>query len=159
MKRRGREGFTLIELLVTLAIVALLAGIALPVAEITTQRAKEQELRRALHEIRSGIDAYKKASDEGRIRREANATGYPKTLALLEEGVVDQRDPKGNKMYFLRHVPPDPMFANPDTTPEDTWGKRSYASEPADPKEGDDVFDVYSTSTINGLNGVAYRKW
>jgi general secretion pathway protein G len=123
------------------------------------QRVKEQDLRRALHEIRAGIDAYKKASDEGRIRREVNATGYPKDLALLEEGVVDQRDPKGNKMYFLRRVPPDPFYPDPDAKPADTWGKRSYASEPNDPHEGDDVFDVYTMSNANGLNGVPYRKW
>jgi general secretion pathway protein G len=123
------------------------------------QREREQELRVALHEIRNAIDAYKAASKEGRIAKEAGATGYPTGLDVLVDGVKDQTDPKGHKLYFLRRIPRDPM--NPDAQLGDaaTWGKRAYASEADDPQEGDDVYDVYSTSTGIGLNGIAYRKW
>lgn len=158
-RRKPHTGFTLIELLITLAILALLATLALPTAQVSAQRVQEAELRRNLREIRDGINAYKRAYDQGRVERKTGATGYPPKLELLEEGVEDVRDPKRNKMYFLRRVPRDPFFPNPDVPAVNTWGKRSYASGPDEPKEGDDVFDVYSLSVTPGLNGVAYRKW
>jgi general secretion pathway protein G len=153
------KGFTLIELLVTLAIMATLASLVVPVAKVQVQRSKEQQLRAALRELRTAIDAYKKAGDEGRIRREAGTTGYPKTLELLAEGVEDQRDPKRKKLFFLRQVPRDPFDDEATTRAPDTWLKRAYASEALEPAEGDDVYDVRSRSPLIGLNGAALNQW
>lgn len=157
--RLNIRGFTLIELLITVAIVGLLASIALPMTELAVQRSKEQELRVALREIRTGIDAYKKAWDGGHIQKGVDDSGYPKKLEVLVEGVEDFKSPKRVKMYFLRRIPRDPMVKDTRSDPAETWGKRSYKSPPDDPADGDDVYDVYSLSTGAGLNGVAYREW
>ena len=116
------RGFTLIELVVTLAIIAVLATIAVPTAQIARQRTKEHELRLALREIRTAIDAYKEAGDDGRIKRDANATGYPVSLSILVEGVEDQRSAQRARIFFLRHVPRDPMHPDPagDEPPVET---------------------------------------
>ncbi len=146
------KGFTLIELVITVAIVALLASVALPLAEVTVQRNKEADLRHALREIREAIDAYKHAADEGAVERAADASGYPATLEVLAEGVPDKRKTDGTKLYFLRRVPKDPL------TGED-WGLRSYASSASEPQPGKDVYDIYTKSPDTGLNGLPYREW
>lgn len=153
------QGFTFIELMVTLAVMAVLATVAIPMVQINVQRDKERELRVALAQIRDGIDAYKRATEQGRIESRVGESGYPHSLDDLVDGVEDQRSPQKKKIYFLRRLPPDPMFVGTYEKPAETWGLRSYASPPDDPAEGDDVFDVYSLSERKGLNGVPYRKW
>ena len=151
-------GFTLIELVITVAIVAILASVALPLNELVVQRAKEQDLRRALRDIREAIDAFKQATDDGRIAKRVGESGYPRRLEDLVAGVDDQKSPKKERIYFLRRLPPDP-FADQSLAPAETWGKRSYASPPDEPKDGDDVYDVFSRSEAAGINGRPYRQW
>jgi general secretion pathway protein G len=154
-----QTGFTLIELLVTATIVAVLAAVALPLAELSVKRSRENELRAALRDIRGAIDAYKQAVDDGRLPRQADASGYPPTLEALVAGVEDMRSAKKTKIYFLRRLPRDPMHPDAQAPPAATWGKRSYDSPPDDPQEGRDVWDVYSQADGAGLNGIAYRQW
>lgn len=159
MNRTRPHGFSFIELMASLAIMAALLLIAVPSAQMATQRHREAELRAALAQIRTAIDRYKQATEQGRVQVESGASGYPPDLLVLTEGVEDVSHPERRQLYFLRRLPPDPFYSGPAVPPEQTWGLRSYASPPDDPVAGEDVFDVYSRADGVGLNGVAYRDW
>ncbi|MFL9858050.1 type II secretion system protein [Paraburkholderia madseniana] len=157
--KRLDSGFTLIEMIVTVALVAIIASVATPFVKVYEQREKERELKQALREMRTAIDAYKLAGDEGRIARSIDSTGYPQSLDELVTGVADKRDPKGRKIFFLRRVPRDPMNPTPSGPAQDSWGRRSYSSEADDPRGDGDVYDVFSLSNSKGTNGIPYREW
>ncbi len=154
------RGFTIIELVITVAIVSVLASAVVPSAQLLYQRQRESELRAALRTIRAAIDAYKSASDSGRIKKELDKTGYPPDLQSLVEGVDDAGSARKDvKIYFLRRLPRDPFWPDATTPAAETWGLRSYASPADDPQPGDDVYDVHSRSSRTGLNGVPYHDW
>ena len=156
------KGFTLIELIVTVTIVAVLASAVMPMLKMTIQRSKENELRANLRQIREAIDAYKKAADDGRIKKQIDASGYPPNLEVLVKGVVNEKDANKSVLKFLRRIPLDPMTPVENAETEDlpnNWGLRSYTSDAAKPVAGDDVYDVYSQSQQLGINGVPYAKW
>jgi general secretion pathway protein G len=154
-------GFTVIELLACLSIIAVLAVVATPALQLSYQRSKELALREALRDIRYAIDAYKKATDEGKIAKLANESGYPRTLDDLAAPNRDANQPSEDALplRFIRRIPRDPMSTDTAVAHSKTWGLRSYRSSDTDPKPGEDVYDVFSLSTGTGLNGIAYRQW
>ncbi|HEX4596171.1 MAG TPA: type II secretion system protein [Burkholderiaceae bacterium] len=89
------RGFTLIELVVTLALVGVMAMVAVPLYEVTAIRMKEMELRSALRQIRTALDAYKDAADSGKIQKDPSDSGYPPTLKVLVDGVDAQQNAGG----------------------------------------------------------------
>lgn len=149
-KYRHESGLTLVELIVTVAILAILAAAAVPVARFQVKREKERELRYDLWEMRSAIDAYKDAADRGAFQVKVDSMGYPPDLETLVNGVEVQT----KKVRFLRKIPVDPMTGNTD------WGLRSNQDEPdSDSWGGQNVFDVYSKSDGTALDGTKYKDW
>jgi general secretion pathway protein G len=146
-------GVTLIELVVAMGILTILVSGVLPLSFMTYKRSKEIELRQNLRVIRTAIDRYQEMVDEGRIALELDGTGYPPTLEILVEG-VESNDPDPIKIKFLRRIPKDPM------TESGEWGLRSYADDPnSEIWGGQDVYDVYSQSDEEALDGSYYRDW
>ena len=154
MKRLGTSsrGFTLIELIVTITVVAILAGLAIPLAQNSIRRQQEVELRRALREMRVAIDRYKEAADLGLIDVDQDTGGYPPSLDVLVEG-VDQTSAEGGKLRLLRRLPVDPMTGLPN------WGTRSYQDSPGLSGGSQNVFDVFSRSDRTAMDGTRYADW
>lgn len=152
------RGFTLIEMVVVVLIVSILASAAMPLAALHKRRTKEAELRQSLRVLRTALDDYKRAWDQGRIEKKLDESGYPPTLDVLVNGVKDATSTKGHRIYFLRRLPRDP-FADASLPASQSWGVRSYASPPDAPAAGADVFDVFSTSEGEGLDGTPYWQW
>ena len=148
--RKGERGLTLVELIVTVAILAVLASAAVPIARFQVKRQKERELRYDLWMMRDAIDKYKDAADRGAFQTKVDSQNYPPDLQTLVDGV----DIQGKKVRFLRHIPVDPM------TGSNEWGLRSMQDDPkSESFGGQSVFDVYSKSQGTGLDGTKYTDW
>lgn len=147
---RSQRGITLVELIVAIAIMAILATAALPLARVTVRREKERELRRDLWAMRDAVDRYKEAADRGLFQTKLGSEGYPPDLETLVKGV----DIGGKKVRFLRRIPVDPM------TGKDEWGLRSMQDDPDSTSwGGQNIFDVYSKSEDTAIDGTKYKDW
>ena len=154
---RNTRGYTFIELLIVVTILIILASAVLPLAQVTSQRQREAELRRNLREVRTAIDKFKDAVDTGQIATtelKPDNEGYPPDLETLVEGVPAANDASGRKLKYLRRIPPDPM------TNSTEWGLRSYQDKPDSTSwGGQNVFDVYTTFDGTALDKTKYKDW
>ena len=152
--RRYQRGLTLVELIVAFTILLILTSMALPLARVKVRVEKERELRWALRQMRTAIDKYKDASDQGLLGpAKMDTDGYPESLDALVNGVklAGQVD---KKIRFLRRIPKDPMTSSTD------WGKRSMQDDPTSQSwGGQNVFDVYTKSTDKAADGTSYSDW
>ena len=145
-----QAGLTLVELIVTVAILAILATAAVPLARFRVQREKERELRYDLWQMRDAIDRYKDAADKHAFQIKLDSQGYPPDLDTLVKGV----DAQGKKLRFLRRIPVDPMTGKAE------WTLRSMQDEPnSDSWGGQNVFDVASKSQATAMDGTKYSDW
>jgi general secretion pathway protein G len=155
--KRSEHGFTFLELVIVTAILMILASTIMPMAQVTAQRQREIELHRALREMRTAIDKFKDAVDQGQIpttELEPGNEGYPPDLETLVNGVSAANDASGRKLKFLRKIPIDPMTNTAD------WGKRAYQDRPDSQSwGGKNVFDVYTTYKGTALDGTKYQDW
>jgi general secretion pathway protein G len=154
---RSERGYTFVEILVVTTIIMILASGIMPLAKVTSQRAREAELRRALREMRTAIDKFKDAADTGQIGSldiKVGSENYPPDLQTLVDGVSAANDATGRKLKYLRRIPTDPM------TRTSEWGLRSYQDRPDSTRwGGQNVFDVYTTFEGKALDGTKYRDW
>jgi general secretion pathway protein G len=146
----NQAGLTLVELIVTVAILAILASAAIPLARFRAQREKERELRYDLWQMRDAIDRYKDAADRHAFQIKLDSNGYPPDLDTLVKGV----DAQGKKLKFLRRIPVDPLTGKAE------WNLRSMQDEPnSDSWGGQNVFDIGSKSQATALDGTKYSDW
>ena len=87
--KRAR-GFTLIELMVSLTLLATLAAAVVPMSETVARREREAQLRRALRDIRTALDAYQRDALAGHIEIGTGKSAYPASLSVLVDGVSEK---------------------------------------------------------------------
>jgi general secretion pathway protein G len=149
-RRKSQRGFSLLELIIATAILLVLSTMVIPTAKLTIKREKERRLRADLWEMRDAIDRYKLDADRGAFQTKVDSQGYPPDLETLVKGV----DVQGKKVRYLRSIPIDPM------TNSTEWGLRSMQDDPdSDSWGGQSVFDVFTQSQDEALDGTKYKDW
>jgi general secretion pathway protein G len=147
---KAARGFSLLELIIATTILLILSTMAVPMARISIKREKERRLRADLWEMRDAVDRYKLDADRQAFQIKVDSQGYPPDLDTLVKGV----DVQGKKVRYLRKIPIDPMTGTTE------WGLRSMQDDPdSDSWGGQSVFDVYTKSQDEALDGTKYKDW
>lgn len=156
MMRRNTKslrGFTIAELITVVAIIGILASVAMPVARFSMRRQKEIELRLRLRKITEAIDRYHELMTippNVPVRPAQMAAlgseGYPKDLDELLKGV---KMSDGKTIHLIR----ERDLIDPITSKKE-WITLSTSDDPdTSSSDGNNVFEVHSTSTALSLDG------
>jgi general secretion pathway protein G len=130
-ERNSRSaGFTILEIVVVLTILAIIAGVSVPVYQRMVLHAKETTLKQDLKLMRDQIDKYVADRDE--------------SPASLDDMV---------RLGYMREVPVDPM-----TDSNATW-EVVMENEPIMPNGRVGIKEVFSGADGAGLDGKPYKEW
>jgi general secretion pathway protein G len=147
-------------LITVVAIVAILASVAMPIASFGIRRQKEVELHERLRRITNAIDQY----HDLRLQAQGTATSmkkppdmgqgfYPKDLEELTKPIELTN---GNFVRLLRERDTiDPMTGKSD------WITLGIGDDPdKQDSNKDQVFEIHSSSTALALDGKThYNEW
>lgn len=129
--RRLSAGFTLLELLIVMALIALLAGISVPVYLGRAEGARQEKVKADFSTIATALSLYK--LDNGML-----PTTEQGLRALVEKPSLSPRPSHYRQGGYMREVPPDPWggayrYLRPSRDGEKEFGLYSLG---ADGKEG-----------------------
>lgn len=102
MKIHSRRAFTLLELLVVISIIAVLAGILLPVGSGVLERAKKVDAKVTMTNAITAIKAYQ--TEYGQYPTEPPAAGGASMDMTFDTGASDPGSGKGGRNGFLFDV-------------------------------------------------------
>jgi general secretion pathway protein G len=117
--------------MIVLTIIAILAGIAIPMYQSVVLRSKETVLKNNLHELRTTIDQYT-----------ADKKKAPQSLQDLVDG------------GYYRQIPVDPI-----TNSRETWETVTDTSVSSPDQTQTGIVDVKSGSTAISTEGTPYNTW
>jgi general secretion pathway protein G len=143
------RGFTLVEVVVCTALILLFSLMVVPMVDLTAQREREEDLRRALLEMRGALDVYHQ-----------HTGALPGSMGAL---ITTMRTGGG---FYLRRLPLNALIASrawqiaSSTSLTETvtyWHTIHTAADEL--PDGTGILDIRSPAIGTGINGIPYKDW